>query len=1031
MRSLVIGMALLVSTSCLLAQQAGLVIDDFRGAGPLKWSSSMSPDYYKGNTGQKGLQIVADPERGPALAADVRFVDPTRSEPCFITRDLDRPVPLTRLQSVSFWYRIEGDAALEPTDGFKVRLRTSPTSFNDYAVPAPVTGRWVHCVINTKQSNAVNIWGKIFDTVKQLTFRLDDRDDVNSHFTLLLSDLQMTLDQPLEETYTPTPYPLAKHDGFKVLQIRHAAAGHYDIASALSAVVAKPSVQTYPFKGLHFGLDLYGYPSTIQPLLGTDLILMVDVDPFILTPQQARDLADLVYSGAGMIFFGGVETLAKSRDFKAPLAEMLPVTFTPGAPDFASRKATAGTPIPATTYIHGTDLGNASYVQKLSAKPGATVVVQGEDRPLVALGEFGKGRVALVNAMPNLDREDDFFTKDWISLLCALVQWTTHREGQPWSGEDLKIRPSNPESGPQIPPLDRAGFFPIITMAGLGADGHYLDEEDIKQDIERMRDSGFNTIAVGGLSGLRLRDNVKAAPRNALTIERLAQEMGLATIFEYTSFNLINAQGPTKPCVFSPEYPQALAAKLQPQLDVAWCFPRLLSVKILDEPTAGARNMDYCEYCQREFQKRYGIPLRKFEDIPPDATYERWAFANFIGDYVAEGYRQGHELKEKSGAKFDLLLTYMASGLGYGRPLSDQENALKWAKQADRFDFDVYPYFYPASQKLRMVQAAWCMAYARAISQHLRKPWGFYIELDDRNWPFQKNPKEASAECAYEAVLHGANYLNSFIHVTFGTGSDARPERWAWTGQELRKLSALGPKLAGLQRLPAPVAFLYPTAQTYITNEPVPKPYSYACVSSGFGNVDVLPEDVALEQGGIPYKALILLGCDTLHADMAARLRTWLAAGGTLIVDKLPTKDHRGEALPPWPQGKLIRLDCDLEQAYKAAIEQDHPAEAKRLREQMAKLISTPANAVVTDAPAQMEVGVRTSKDAALVIVLNHDAQANTGQVTLRNLGFTPKSAREAITGKTYPAQIRAGVCTLTVKLPARQAVMVELTGAN
>lgn len=1026
MRPFLIPITLIVAASCLLAQQATVVVDDFTGAGPLKWSSSMSPDYYKGNTGQKGLQIVDDPEHGRALAADVRFVDPTKSEPCWITRDLEQPVPLCRLRTVSFWYKLTGGACLDPAEGFKVRLRTSPTEFNDYNVPSPQIGKWVHCVIDTKQSNLVNVWRRIFDTAKQITFRLDDIDNVNSHFTLLVADIRMTLDQPLEETYTPKSYTLAKHSGFNVLQIKHAAGGHYHLADALSAVVDKANVQTYPFKGLHFSLDLYGYPPTIEPLLDTDLIVMVDVDPFILTPQQARDLADLVYSGAGLIFFGGVETLAKSRDFKRPLADLLPATFTPGAPDLASRKATVDTPIPATTYMHATDLGNASYMQKLSAKAGATVVLQGEDRPLVVLGEFGKGRVAVVNAMPDLDREDDFFTHGYFSLLCGLMQWTTHREDQPWSGEGPKIRPSNPEP-PQIPPLDRTGFFPIITMAGLGASGHYMDEEDMERDIERMREYGFNTIAVGGLSGLRMRDNVKAAPRNSLTLQRLAQEMGLATIFEYTSFNLINSDGATKLCVFSPEYPQALAAKLQPQLDIAMRFPRLLSVKILDEPTASAKNLDYCEYCQREFQKRYGIPLRKFEDIAADATYERWAFANFVGDYVAEGYRQGHDLKEKSGAKFDLLLTYMSTGLGYGKPLTDQECALKWTKQADRFDFDIYPYFYPVSQKIRMVQAAWCMAYARSISQHLHKPWGFYVELDDRNWPFQKNPKEASAECAYEAVLHGANYLNSFIHVTFGTGSDARPERWEWTGQELRKISALGPKLAKLQRPRAPVAFLYPTAQTYITNEPVPKPYSYACVSSGFGNVDVLPEDVALEQGDIQYKTLILLGCDILHADMAAKLGKWLEAGGTLIVDKLPTKNHKGEPLGAWPKGKIICLDCDLEQAYKLAIEQDNPTEARHLREMVAKLIGVPATAVVSDSSAQMEVGVRTGRDSALVIVVNHDVRDNQGQVTVRDLGFTPKSARDAVTGKIHPAQIKGDTCMFTVKLPARQAVMVEL----
>ncbi|MHB8995286.1 MAG: hypothetical protein ACYC63_08570 [Armatimonadota bacterium] len=1017
----------LLTATCACCQQATIVVDDFRQPTPLKWSTSMSPQYYQGDNTKKGLQIVNDPERGPVLAADVRFVSPLGSEPCFINRDLDQPVPLVRLSAISFWYKIVGDAALDPVDGFKVRLRTSPTAFRDYAVPSPQIGKWTHVVIPTRQSNVVNVWGSIFGAVKQLTFRLDDQDTVNSSFTLLVSQIELTSDEPLAQTYAPRTYPLAKHEGLNVVQIKHAAAGHYQIAPAAATLPGKATTRTFPFKGLHFDLTMYGYPTTIQPLLSTDLIVMIDTDPFVMSGGQARDLADLVYSGAGMIFFAGANTLGNSKDFKRPLMDLMPVTFTPDEPGYVSRVAKAtGETFDGLTVPEG-EVGIASSVQKLVARPGARVLVQGDDRPLVVISEFGKGRVAFINAQPNLDQTKDFFTMSpYPALLQRLMFWATHREAQydpaktsaPVRDEE-RIKWVNNKARDFRP-------FPIITMAGMGASGHYLDEVDIAADLSRMQDYGFNTIAVGGLTNIaRNRDKPTAADRNALTIQRLASGMGL--IYEYTGFNLINSQGPTKPCVFSPEYQKALAEKLGPQLEVAKNTPNLLSVKILDEPTASAKNLDYCEYCQREFQKRYGIPLRKFEEIPADATYERWAFANFIGDYVAEGYRQGHEFKEKSGAMFDLLLTYMSSGLGYERPLSAQQASLKWTKQADRFDFDVYPYFYPASQKIRMVQAAWCMAYSRALSHHLRKPWGFYIELDDRNWPFQKNPKEATAECAYEAVLHGANYLNSFIHVTFGTGNDARPERWTWTAQELPKIASLAPKLAKLQRPMAPVALLYPISQTYITNEPVPKPYSYACVSSGFGNVDVLPEDVALEQGDLQYKALILLGCEILHADMAGKLRQWLDGGGRLIVDKLPSKDHRGEALPAWPEGKVVLLDCDFEQAYKTAIEGDQTAEAKRLREQLAKLIGVPANAVVSDAPAQMEIGIRTSKDAALVIVLNHDAKENTGQVMLRDLGFTPKAAREAVTGKAYPVQIKAGACTFTVKLPARQAVMVEL----
>jgi hypothetical protein len=1048
MQPLALLLALCLLVTCALAAEftvKDLITPDLAG-----WATSMSPEYYKGDTGQKGLQLVEDPERGQVLACDVRYVDPEKSEPCFITRTFDTPLPQPRVRTVTFWYKLTGldaNPQRQALESFKVRLRTSDTEFTDYDVlttqPTPVD-RWVKAEIDTKPGATVrNIWGKIFGNVREMTFRLDDIDSEDAHFTLLLDDIEITMDEAgAEQPYMPREYSLKRDPRLDVLLIRHAAAGYYSFDPVLASIDEQANVRRFPFKGLHFNLDLFGFPQTIQPLLNTDLIVLVDVDPFILSPEQAAWVADLVYSGAGLLFFGGQETLAKSRDFKRPLAEVLPVTFGT-EPQMVTRAVKL--PDGSTAY--------ATNAQKLAARDGAEVLVDGEDRPIIVQGEFGKGRVAVINALPYLDREDDLFLQpSWTPLLQRLMLWATRREDQRVAAPPAPVGMPEPADLSQFPPLDREGFFPIITIAGSGASGHYLDEEDVRADLQRMKDYGFNTIAVTGLSSIaRNGDKPNQSDRNAWLIKHLAHELGMATIFEYTGFNYITADGPTSPCVFSPEYPQALAAKLQPQVDVAGRVPRLLSVKILDEPTVSPKNMDYCEHCQRVFEERYGQPLRKFEEIPADDYYGRWAFADFLGHYLAEGYRQGYEFKQQSGAKFDLLLTYMSPGLGYGRTLTGQEDALDWGRYADRMDFDVYPYFYPASQKIRMVQAAWCLAFQRQIAQHLRKPWGFYFELDDRNWPFQQNPKQASAECAYEAIMHGANYLNSFIHLHFATGCDSRPERWEWTGQELRKISDLGPLLARTERRPSPVAIFYPTAQTFITNEPVPKPYTYACASSAFGEVDVLPEEVALEQREWAPRVLVMLGCDILHADTARRLVEWVRGGGLLVLDRVPARDHRGQelslpfssdgpgdgpaALQPYyvcevGKGKVVRLSYDFESVYKDAIESDRQAEAAGLRAQLAELLGLTGakpSAVVADKHAQMEVGVRQGRNEALVVVANHHAARNEGTVTLR-LPFKPGYAVDAVTKKPVAVQATADAYTFRVSLPEREARMVYLS---
>lgn len=1033
-----------------LYAQTTLTLADFETDSLAGWSTSMSPEYYKGHTGQKGLQILRDAQRGNVLAADIRFVDPTKSEPCFITYQLPQPLPLFRLRSVSFYYKLANCPRLE---SFKVRLRTSETEFNDYDV-RPVYGQWTHCVIDTKDSTKIrNIWSKIFSDVKQLTFRLDDIDTENAHFTLFVDDIVVTMDYSGQETYSPHTLPLRRDERLDVLLLHHAAASPstYWLPQSWTTIDPQYRLRTFPFKGLHFGLDLFGFPAHWDELLNTDLIVFLDVDPFILSTEQATGLANLVYSGAGLIFYGGQETLARSRDFKRPLADCLPAAFVPGEAQLTSRVASRATPHFITEGLTNEDLGVAAYTQKLTAKEDAVLVLKGEERPLLLVREFGQGRVALVNAQPNLDADKDFFAMPACAQLTQrLMQWAVRRETQKLPPPTLE-RDMPPATPPPPAPLKQKNFFPIITMAGSGASGHWLSLGDLRKEVEAVKKAGFNTIAFGGLSALaRLKpeERPSAQIRNTWALQRLAYELGLATIYEYTSFNLVGNNVPTQPCVFAPEYPEALAEKLQPQIEAAQRTPNLLSVKILDEPTVSPASMDYCEHCQRVFRQRYGIPLRKFEDIPPEAFYERWAFADFLGHYVAEGYRQGWELKQKSSAAFDLLLTYMSTGLGYGRPLTNQEDALDWSRWADRIDFDVYPYFYPDSQKIRMLRAAYCMAFIRQIAWHLHKPWGFYFELDDRNWPFQKNPKEASAECAYEALLHGVNYLNSFIHLPFGTGNDARPERWAWTAQELRKINKLGPLLTQLARPAANVAFLYPTAQTFITNNPAAQPYAFACVSQGFGNVDILPEEIALEQKKLSYKALLLLGCDILHEQMIQLLEQWLKAGGTLILDKMPTMNHKGETirLPvsfapaarepqirSFGRGRIIMLPFDLEAAYSEAVENDKPAEAARLRHLMARLLlPLQASFCVADPKAQMEVGVRKNKEMALVIVVNHDPQENTGTVIVRDLGFKPLWARWLFNGRggVTPIKLKpAGkeAYSFTARLPGRQAALILL----
>ena len=161
------------------------VVDDFGSDDLANWQTSMSPEYYRGGTGRKGLRVVEDPERGKVLRCDLAFLDPHGSEPIFITRRLDPRPMKPDVVSVSFWAKLT-ESAIAPEGGFKVRLRTGDTSFTDYDVqaqlgrPFPV-GEWVQVSLETGIGpNVRNIWGKLFGTIRQMTFRLDDIDTKNT-----------------------------------------------------------------------------------------------------------------------------------------------------------------------------------------------------------------------------------------------------------------------------------------------------------------------------------------------------------------------------------------------------------------------------------------------------------------------------------------------------------------------------------------------------------------------------------------------------------------------------------------------------------------------------------------------------------------------------------------------------------------------------------------------------------------------------------------------------------------------------------
>lgn len=1430
-----------------------IIIDDFEKDTLGRWQNSVSPEYYRGGEGNEALSIMQDPERGRVLRAAIAFGDEKKSEPIWITREVDNPLPVARVVSASFWYKVTG-VTEAPINSLVLRLRTSPTSFTDHEL-LPETGmpldQWTHATVDIRggMSTMRNIYNSIFADIQQVTLRLDDVDEINSSFSLLVDDIRITLDQPRVETYQPSERTLRRDGRLDVLLIRQSAAGYYDIEAAARTLDPDARVDSYLFRGLHF--PLWGFPERIEDLVGYDLIVFVDVDPWVMTAEQAQWLADLAYSGAGMIVFGGPNTLTQAKEFKLPLRQALPVTFEPNAKSVGGGTPTpTGHPLAAALPAEG--LGAVPAMHDVILREGAQAAFTVGERPLVACGEFGKGRVALVNSWPTVslplrtqfltsDLSDDLLrallrwgwrqeprarltqlhlpsrtvvapgrvqvtaaaegasrirlrvdgqdeqihsaggpvtfpvdvpeqqvseqtlacrvealdaagqVADWrdfaietVTPLGLRIAWVAHQEaflpggtmefsarlsarGMPQvvpSGSSLDIRfadgsvpvscsgladiwvipegsdkvlhdqlgPSElataenregllpvvtttgitrahrtdgsisfgadnriqrveriaaiqpdggvritsryeflqdvkvsrittmltlptsiyagmtfvaeqgdkrtegvfpveqgkrlfdgtglkltiqtpagplcievldptlhvwmqdlrphgmdafrleieapfegklaskgdtyevpvlisspaadrvpmPEPGalsiqcelldpgtgkpvvtwPQRPatdtsaftatlpdlhsgeyrlsvraldgdrivssastscsivdPLDRTDFFPVMTYFGERGGGHDMDAQMTLARLDDIIAHGFNAVTAGNArtySGAELPHGGVIA--NLASTE--AQRRGLATFFEYHRLTLVTSSDPVAPCVYDPVHREKLEEYIEPMLDVCRRVPRLLSIKILDEPHLTPGQIDMCDRCKTRFRELYGTEFVGRDELGEDIA-ARWRLADFLGQYVRDAYAMTREIKEQGGGEYDLLLTYCSPGLGYGRGFTSREDTLNWSREAGMMDFDIYPYFYPSSQKVRMVGCNFGLSIMREYARHLGKPWGFYVELDDRNWPYQQNPPEASAECAWTAIAHGANYLNSFIHTGFGTGTDARPERWEMAGEAFRAIRRIGPLLNRMRAPKAPLAMIYPMGQAKAHDGSRPADYALECLRNGFGMTDVVCSEVLSETDDIADRACyVLLGCEILERSVAEKLTDFCAAGGRLILDRVPATATDGKPLDlPWSfegaevhtlpglddctyrvSGSVTMLGFDLNAAYREAIEGDQLERAAALRRAVGIILNgVPTLCFADDAAGQIEAGLRTCEDGAMVVAVNHLADENTATLRLRGLDFEPAWACDLSTMQPVRIKPDGNGCTISIALKGRHSQAIAL----
>jgi hypothetical protein len=238
----------------------------------------------------------------------------------------------------------------------------------------------------------------------------------------------------------------------------------------------------------HVGGDLWGFPSAGQEMANHHLFILCHISAQALGHRQAL-LREFVRNGGAVLFLGGRFAFGQQYH-NTPLEEMSPVSFV--ATGFDLRNPAGGVALEARPEAFGRSLSSLPWAEKpriywyheVAAKDGAQVVLTAAGKPMLTLGQYGKGRVAVFAGTVMGDPakgEMPFWKWDgWPAVLGQTIRWLSEApsQAQDEAGESLCRR--------------------LEQIAGA-EDVDIEAEDDAKKRQETLRDQAATLELVAGL----------------------------------------------------------------------------------------------------------------------------------------------------------------------------------------------------------------------------------------------------------------------------------------------------------------------------------------------------------------------------------------------------------------------------------------------------------------------------------------------------------------------------------------------------
>lgn len=466
-------------------------------------------------------------------------------------------------------------------------------------------------------------------------------------------------------------------------------------------------------------------------------------------------------------------------------------------------------------------------------------------------------------------------------------------------------KPQNPEKEKPEKEKPAPGYFPVCAQLsplpsgkGWKSGSGPLDKQTLRDSIDNIRKHGF--------TGLEMRIDLPKADLDY--VRKYALEQGMFLVAHAGAIEGFDRNRPPSPSVYSPDYAKSVRARAESALASTKNQKGLRYVfTFQDEPFhAGPRSFGHGKFEKEEFKRRYGYDLPDDPQTVRDDP-QRWLdVINFHSDNYPDGWRQTCKAVKAVNPNFTTILTHdshntFGGGCGSHSVLAI-DDIFHWGGDfSDMFVFDIYPYMSldfrfgrpGLRMKPRMSQTHYSFAQMRNLTRAHGKQLGFWVGTYNPAWfkdvmgHERRSTYWSEREMSTTAVAAGADFLLTGLKLPV----DA--EHWESFGQGLRLIQKAGARLLDAPRVKAKACMIFPRTQyIQLQQEYFNVALSYELFLRAFGELDILHEEQVVDDRLDGYDIVVLFDVKLLPKQVARRIASFAAKGGTVIADCLPVMDE-------------------------------------------------------------------------------------------------------------------------------------------